>query len=438
MQKKKQVYTWPISVLVIVVSFLSVLVVLRQVQAVWQEPTSLPQDTSLSTFVFNPLAQDIVLNGKNITGTGGINISGAASFTTLNVGGVPITGGGGGGGSSNDWAINYSSNRALYYATTSSASNGNVGIGIATPATKLHINDGVNGPIVTLSGLNSNYKGLTIKNESDAEQWFAGSNASNNYVVRRNSDVDYFNVNATTGDVNIAQNLAVGGNLTVTGTINGASGGATASDWATLSGSLYYTTSTGNGRVGIGTNTPNKLLHLYSTSPNAELDIQSVSGTGNHWAIYHDSTSNDLLFWKGGANRVTLADTGEVGIGAVPHTNYQLYAFTNTESKIAIRGSSASGTGLYGNGVFGVRAIAVGDNSIGIIAQKSSSGTGSVAGNFIGDVVIGNGFLQLPSNNIGSGCADEYLGRMAIDSSTSGSLHVCIGNPAVWRQITLN
>lgn len=68
-----------------------------------------------------------------------------------------------------------------------------------------------------------------------------------------------------------------------------------------------------NGWVGIGTTTPNKLLHLKTpTGTNAELDIQS--GTKPHWGVYQDETSEQLRFWNE-ADRVTFSSGGNVGIG---------------------------------------------------------------------------------------------------------------------------
>ena len=74
------------------------------------------------------------------------------------------------------------------------------------------------------------------------------------------------------------------------------------------------------GRVGIGTMSPSKHLHIFSADDNAELAIQS--GTNNYWGISqvrtddslgtYDSTG-DLRFWNG-ANLVVFSDTG-VGIG---------------------------------------------------------------------------------------------------------------------------
>ena len=70
-----------------------------------------------------------------------------------------------------------------------------------------------------------------------------------------------------------------------------------------------------NNKVGIGTNSPNKNLHILSPSgENAEIDIQS--GSEAYWGIYQDETTADLRFWNGN-NRVTFTDDGRVGIGTI-------------------------------------------------------------------------------------------------------------------------
>lgn len=97
-----------------------------------------------------------------------------------------------------------------------------------------------------------------------------------------------------------------------------------------------------NGKVGIsprGTSsfTPNKLLHLYQASgDNAEIDIQSVSGTDNHWGIYQDRGDSDLRFWQGG-DKVIFSNGGQVAIGgAIVSTtspnNLLLRVYGSTES----------------------------------------------------------------------------------------------------------
>jgi hypothetical protein len=61
---------------------------------------------------------------------------------------------------------------------------------------------------------------------------------------------------------------------------------------------------------GIGTDNPNKQLHILSHSgENAEIDIQS--GTNNYWGIYQENTNGNLNFWNID-NRVTLTPLGNL------------------------------------------------------------------------------------------------------------------------------
>ncbi|MFA5318490.1 MAG: hypothetical protein WC323_03390, partial [Patescibacteria group bacterium] len=66
------------------------------------------------------------------------------------------------------------------------------------------------------------------------------------------------------------------------------------SGWTTSGTDVFLSTLTDY--VGIGTNDPNKQLHLKTASGNAELDIQS--GSQNYWAVYQDETTEQLRFWN--------------------------------------------------------------------------------------------------------------------------------------------
>ncbi|MFA6526020.1 MAG: hypothetical protein WCT26_01225 [Candidatus Buchananbacteria bacterium] len=80
-----------------------------------------------------------------------------------------------------------------------------------------------------------------------------------------------------------------------------------------LNGNNLYPNSL-NYQIGIGTSMPNKALHVYSTSINAEIDIQSVSGGGNHWGLYANKGDNSFNVW-GGSNALTISRNGNIGIG---------------------------------------------------------------------------------------------------------------------------
>ncbi len=108
----------------------------------------------------------------------------------------------------------------------------------------------------------------------------------------------------------------------------------------TLGNSIIYDNGT---NVGIGTASPNRLLHVYKDSgDNAEIDIQSVAGANKHWAIYQDRTTSDLRFWhndiSGEKNALTLKNSGNVGIGT-----------TSPGAKLEVSGTfKATATSTFG------------------------------------------------------------------------------------------
>ena len=221
---------------------------------------------------------------------------------------------------------------------------GRVGIGTITPATKLHIYDASSGPIITLSGLDSNYRGLTIKNTSSAEQWFVGSNDNNNFVIRQGGSTNLLTASSS-GNVGIGTttpgakldvngSLAVRGavsftdatlyagsgsrllmvdpegNVSATSTLAGGSmpGGNTGqilrygtSDWEATS-TIYIKD---DGNVGIGTTSPGYKL---SVAGGGSFDSPVVVGTPNDGSeAVNVDYLNSAISGLGGDNTVTFA-----------------------------------------------------------------------------------------------------------------------------------
>ena len=88
-----------------------------------------------------------------------------------------------------------------------------------------------------------------------------------------------------------------------------------------FNGGNLYTTSTVT-KVGIGTNLPEKSLHIKTSLGNAEINIQSASSP--KWGIYQDDATDDLSFWNVD-NRMTITNEGRVGIGiSSPGANLEI------------------------------------------------------------------------------------------------------------------
>jgi len=112
-----------------------------------------------------------------------------------------------------------------------------------------------------------------------------------------------------------------------------------------------------NGLVGIQTAAPNRNLHIYDTSNNAEIDIQSTNVTNSHWAIYHNSADSALRFWSTNTdNALTIANNGCVGIGKTnPATRLDVNGTINASVGYAWRGSNGlSGSYNYLPYSFGI------------------------------------------------------------------------------------
>lgn len=127
-------------------------------------------------------------------------------YTSSGVIGCGSGGGGGGGGLSGLGTANYlskwSDTSTLADSILYEDSN-KIGLGTTSPYTQLHIYNNSEGPIISLSGLDIKYRGLTIKDTNNSEKWFVGNNDSNNFVIRATSSNDILTVGTSNGNVGI-------------------------------------------------------------------------------------------------------------------------------------------------------------------------------------------------------------------------------------------
>jgi hypothetical protein len=85
--------------------------------------------------------------------------------------------------------------------------------------------------------------------------------------------------------------------------------------------SSYTGTTTLGGKLGIGTSVPNSVpnkdLHIYNTTANAEIDLQSVAGSNRHWGIYVNAGANagdnSFKIWQTN-DRLILDKSGNLAI----------------------------------------------------------------------------------------------------------------------------
>ncbi len=164
---------------------------------------------------------------------------------------------------------------------------------------------------------------------------------------------------------------------------------------------------TGDGNLGLGTSTPTALLHLFRAGgQNAEVSIQSVTGTGNHWGIYQDRGTGELRFWNNQSdNLLVLKKAGVLSLKG------SLELLSTAPADKANKLYSASGN-LYWNGKAVGRAVFAG-----LTTQTLKGNSGGYSGmndkcnaSFVGSHLCTNEeILDLINNNPDSIKNQEYV-----------------------------
>jgi hypothetical protein len=198
-----------------------------------------------------------------------------------------------------------------------------------------------------------------------------------------------------------------------------------------INGSEILTCSGGN--VGFGTSTPARLGHFKSTG-STEVRIESaVAGasalefadTAVRWTIYKPSSTTDLRFYDGTADRVTILNGGNVGFGTTSPDvlghimNSDASALWQTDTYFAVENN--------GNCFIAIGSSTTGAGNI-LFSDSGKSGAGQISYNHSTDAMsfytwTGAANVQgISINNAGAIQFPTGYGAGTITSDASGNL----------------
>jgi hypothetical protein len=330
----------------------------------------------------------------------------------------------------------------------------NLGLGTSSPSTQLHVYHATSGPIVSLSGVTTVYRGISVKNLAGTEQWFSGVNDNNLFVIRRTGSSNDIVINGS-GSVGIgnvaspAEALDVNGRVVLEQTTAPAT---TTNKLYNISGNLYWNgTQLGSGGGGSGDYVAT-MFNFSTTSTIAVSTTRYMSAAGGavnstetnvRYSVTKAGTLQNL-FWSatsstlsGNGNSITVMVNGVASAlsatwngGATSGSNTTSTVNVVAGDQVSVRITAvAGGTSIIAPRVSFELVAAGGAGGI------SPSGTPTVnyhakfiSATTIGDsIVMDNGTSvgirnSLPSALLTLGTAGTAAGSLSLAGSSSGVL----------------
>ncbi len=288
--------------------------------------------------------------------------------------------------------------------------SGYIGIGTISPALKLEVNGSV-GIVGTIKV--DNIEPFTSNRINISESIIKGK-----LLVQGSESVGGYNATIE------IENLATGGDrwflrAGATGTITPA-GGFSIADTA-----AYRFVIDEDGRVGIGTTSPDRMLHI-SRGSNVGIHLEDTSSGGNFSLIAWSATNTFSIYDETNSqHRLVILDSGYIGIGT-QSPGLPLEVRSADDNQIFVFDSRSQAQGVGGGIAFGGKYNDAGGEALGgrIAIQKTNGISGNVSFDMIFETQDFEGSIQERMILTGDGFVG--IGVEDPDSSleVSGNIHI--------------